>query len=100
MTFLETRESAVAPAPSVRPAPGIPVENRRIAERLLRGGNWKDLDYANPEVRDWTKVSEGTRVRLPVRKLKDKTLATAPGVEPADNPPPRPEDQADSEPAY
>ncbi|MCL2701783.1 MAG: hypothetical protein FWE88_08855 [Phycisphaerae bacterium] len=62
---------------------------RSIAPRMLTNGKADDITLNNPEITDWRKLSIGDRVRLPIRKLKDQTLAGSPSLPYADDPPPR-----------
>ena len=63
---------------------------RRIAVRLLVDGQDGDITKNNPEITDWRKLSVGMKLRLPTKKLKDKTILDSPTVQFAPDPPPRP----------
>jgi len=71
----------------------------RIAEHRLRGGNWKDIDFANPEITAWNKLSKGMKIRLPVRKLKPefKAATSQPGADVAPAPTTRRADDVEDE---
>jgi len=64
----------------------------KVAARLLVGGKAGDIVDNNPEITNWRNLSVGTKVRLPIRKLKDKDYLPKDHNDPiyADNPPPRP----------
>ena len=71
---------------------------RRIASRLLEHGQDGDIVKNNPEITNWNRLSVGMQVRLPIRKLKDKSLLPVDLSDPlyaADPPPPppRPEEE-------
>ena len=62
----------------------------KIARRQLVGGQADDIVKNNPQITAWTKLQPGMKVRLPIRKLRDKTILDSPTVQFADDPPPRP----------
>jgi len=66
----------------------------RIARNMLDRGQSGDIVNNNPEIRDWRKLQTDMRVRLPIKKLKEKEKNTLPKdfTDPiyADNPPPPP----------
>jgi len=45
----------------------------KVAKRLLVGGKDGDITKNNPEITNWRNLSVGTKVRVPIKKYKDKS---------------------------